>query len=399
MTEKLKQIIKEEIVKLPKEIQEAINALDWVGVAGKIGNEHQLDENEINDFQAEVALILTGLENYNSFASNIESEIGIPKDEAEKIAAEVTQKIFDPIIAKIPESMKREAEEEFNSPEEIGGELDARFEKLPKEIKDVIEKSNYQATLYAIAKEHSLTVEQIGTLEKVVTNLMVGAIHPNDFKDVLEDSMEMPKDKMTRLANDVNEKILKPIRAKLVNLNNKSEVVVKTVDMIEPISTMVTPITPIVQTTPPPVLPKETIDKKDTAILSSHGIEITPTPGSDNSEVIEKKIISAPLMQEEKLELTTPAVKPLEKPKPAPAPVIPPLATPTPVNKPPEIKQEIHPILTQKLSSSFQIPTIKSQYVINDMPATTGEKIPVPPTQKSVPYPPKSDPYRLSPDE
>lgn len=106
MTEKLKQIIKEEITKLPKELQEVINVFDWVKISEEIGKEFLLSENEINNFQAETLVILVGLEDPSFYSSNIENNIGTSKNEAEKIAEEVNQKIFIPISETIKKSIK-----------------------------------------------------------------------------------------------------------------------------------------------------------------------------------------------------------------------------------------------------------------------------------------------------
>ena len=85
MTEKLQQTIKEEVLKLPKETQEAINTFDWGSMAEEIGKKYLLSESEINDFQVETLLVLVGLEDGNLYALNIENNVGISKDEAIKI--------------------------------------------------------------------------------------------------------------------------------------------------------------------------------------------------------------------------------------------------------------------------------------------------------------------------
>jgi hypothetical protein len=97
MTEKLKQTIKEEMDKLPKETQNAINSLDWGNIVEEIGKKYLLNESEVNDLQVETMLVLFGIEELDSYTQNIENEVGISKEEAEKIAKEVNQKIFNPI--------------------------------------------------------------------------------------------------------------------------------------------------------------------------------------------------------------------------------------------------------------------------------------------------------------
>lgn len=106
MTEKLKQIIKEEIIKLPKDVQNAINISNWEQITEEIGKKYLLTGNEINDLQAETLVVLVYLENPDFYASNIENNIGTSKNEAEKIANEVTQKIFNPIYDTLAEKIK-----------------------------------------------------------------------------------------------------------------------------------------------------------------------------------------------------------------------------------------------------------------------------------------------------
>ena len=107
MTDKLKQTIKNEVGKLPIEVQEAISALDWTKITEEIGKKYRLSESEINDFQVETLLVLVGLEDGNYYAQNIEDNVGTSKDEAEKMADEAFTKIFTPINNILVENVKR----------------------------------------------------------------------------------------------------------------------------------------------------------------------------------------------------------------------------------------------------------------------------------------------------
>jgi len=118
MTEKLKQIIKEELIKLPKEIQEAINAHDWVKIAEEIGKKFLLTESEINDFQTETLLVLVGLESTDSYAKNIEYNVGTSESEAGKITNEALGRIFDPIMNTLEENIKKNLQNKNPSPEQ-----------------------------------------------------------------------------------------------------------------------------------------------------------------------------------------------------------------------------------------------------------------------------------------
>lgn len=107
MTEKLKQTIKEELIKLPQEMQESINAVDWVTIAEQIGKKYLLTDSEINDFQVETLLVLAGIQSGGAYAQNIENEVGTSKEMAEKMSDEADQKIFTPIYNTLEENVKK----------------------------------------------------------------------------------------------------------------------------------------------------------------------------------------------------------------------------------------------------------------------------------------------------
>jgi len=106
MTEKLKQTIKEELIKLPKETRDTVNAFDWGKVSEEIGKKYLLNESEVNDLQVETVLVLVGLAYADEYALNIENNVGTSKEEAEKITEEISQKIFSPISETIRKTIE-----------------------------------------------------------------------------------------------------------------------------------------------------------------------------------------------------------------------------------------------------------------------------------------------------
>jgi len=135
MTEKLKQTIKEEIAQLPKEGQDAINALDWVKLAEEIGKEFSLEESEMEDFQLETLLVLIGATDPEFYAINIENHVNTIKETAESMADEVFQKIFAPIKNTLEENIKKNLRNKNPSPEQTlnfilsGGDYSAFMER------------------------------------------------------------------------------------------------------------------------------------------------------------------------------------------------------------------------------------------------------------------------------
>ena len=106
MNDKLKQIIKEKIPYLSKEVEEAINSLDWLSKIEEIGKKYLLSEEEIDNLKTETLLVLTGLEEGEAYERNIENEVGTSKEEAEKITNEATEEIFTPMYNTLMENIK-----------------------------------------------------------------------------------------------------------------------------------------------------------------------------------------------------------------------------------------------------------------------------------------------------
>jgi len=107
MTEKLKSVSQREIAKLPKENQLVINSFDWASITEEIGKKYFLNEVELNDLQVQTLLVFIGLSGPEYYTQSIEKEVGTSKDEADKIADEVFQRIFTPINDILVENIKK----------------------------------------------------------------------------------------------------------------------------------------------------------------------------------------------------------------------------------------------------------------------------------------------------
>ena len=105
MSEELKQLIKEELMKLPKEGQEAITSVNWQNIAEEIGSKY-LIEGELESFQKEIAVTLLGIEYPAYLTRNIKDHLGVSQESAEKMTSEVIEKIFTPIADKMESLIK-----------------------------------------------------------------------------------------------------------------------------------------------------------------------------------------------------------------------------------------------------------------------------------------------------
>ena len=145
---KFSEKTKGEMALLPKEKQEVINSLNWEKTIEEIGKNHNLLEDEIEVLKEEVKLILVNNE-YRYFISlNLQENTNIKKDEAEKIAKEVEEKIFTPMMNKLNENIKKTLKiRNIHWQQNLnfilsGGDYTAFIERVENEKKDELPNPN-----------------------------------------------------------------------------------------------------------------------------------------------------------------------------------------------------------------------------------------------------------------
>jgi hypothetical protein len=133
-------------------------------------------------------------------------------------------------------------------------EIQQKFDSLPEDLKWAIMAANVDDNIIEIGQTNGLNVNQMGQLSLETHMVMFGFTHPDKFEDSIKNSLELPEEKIHAIANAVNEKILKNIREKIMDLTTKNE------------------------------------EEKDSQVLKSAGIEIIPKGSSaPNTKPEEKK--------------------------------------------------------------------------------------------------------------
>jgi hypothetical protein len=96
--------------------------------------------------------------------------------------------------------------------DEIKNAVIERFNNLQAEIQAIIMDPNYDKTIADIGKKYSLSPAQVSELELNTTLVLLGQTHPDEYTDEILEDLKLPKDLISQIANDVNEKILKSVR-------------------------------------------------------------------------------------------------------------------------------------------------------------------------------------------
>ena len=108
MTEKIKQLVKEELYKLPKEMQQVIDTFEWEKIVEESCKKNNITEDKIFPIQIETVLVLIGLEFPEVYAKHLEENAELTKEEAEIISKEVLVKIFDAMAKNLEELIKKD---------------------------------------------------------------------------------------------------------------------------------------------------------------------------------------------------------------------------------------------------------------------------------------------------
>lgn len=249
--------------KLPPRAQEFFSKMEWLATLGRISEKYGLNDKQKETLGTETTLLLLGIIHPVEYEENLTNQLSLDPNAFEGILKEIENSMLSDVHQQLVEAYnankKSETEEvveqktvEIKPQPNIVQKLDARFDKLPENIQDVVEKSEYQTILYGIAQSHKLSITQMGILDAVTTDLMVGTIHPDEFKNALLKSLNLSEEETTALVNEINEKVFKKIRSQMMDIPN--------------LNTKVPEIQP---------------SKSDLSSLKSHGIEIV----SDKLEI------------------------------------------------------------------------------------------------------------------
>ncbi len=160
--------------------------------------------------------------------------------------------------------------------DETQKELRTRFELLPAEIQQTIISSDYQSTLFELAKKHKITYVDLGQLELETTMVLLGMTPPEELEESL--SAAISKDRMTVIAplvKDIDAQIFAPIRTHLVELYDKEKVSSNT-----PVAAPAVPLAQELVSKPPATLAADdgAIGGISFAKTTTVPVQVVPTP-------------------------------------------------------------------------------------------------------------------------
>lgn len=113
-----KQLIQDQMRKIPKEVRDAIENSDWERVVFNIGREHKLHIDDIDTLSVETILTMIGLEHPKDFYENVQSRANIDTDTMNQIVDEINSRLFSKIRLALQEYYEKLSAGEIMHPEE-----------------------------------------------------------------------------------------------------------------------------------------------------------------------------------------------------------------------------------------------------------------------------------------
>ncbi|MEK7564557.1 MAG: hypothetical protein AAB510_03270 [Patescibacteria group bacterium] len=252
-----------------------------------------------------------------------------------------------------------------NIPASLQIKIEQAKAKLPEDTLNAIAQVDWRAALLKLRETKGYDFEQLGDLELETELLLCGLLNPHEYTKTIAEKMHISEASAQELTHELNESIFKKIKEEMIQITERKNSFTKKAEPKPEQSIEI----------------EQEIKKVDNDILESTGIKINPRIEPDVEEGIKIKKAT----NEERED----TLKMVENPEP------------TPINNNLNtVSGGIHPLIKEKIATSVQNPTTKTEYTIGTTETKKESKVSGQNKEEvRVSYPPKGDPYRLSPDE
>lgn len=185
---------------LPPLTKRAIDSIDWRKSVKTL--ERKYKPEQIKVIEEKTELLLSGLIEVDDFPEELGFALNFSKEKIASVLIELNTLVFE----KIQEALEGEIKKNTIEPK-----LDPLFSDLPKSTQQAIAFSGWKEKTYGIAEKYKLNIEQMGALEELTLKAMRGEIPSGRYQNHLSDKINIPKEVLFNLIQDLNEVVLKDI--------------------------------------------------------------------------------------------------------------------------------------------------------------------------------------------
>ena len=210
--------IAEYYAKLPKNLQDAFSSMTWMNSLQTISEKYKLNDLQKETLATETTLVFLGMIHNDQYEAELVDQLDIETDTVEKMIIDINEAIFKPIKMDLEKTYISNIETLATEKYGDDGKLDERFKMLPADVQEAVGSVDYQNAIVQIGQKEKLTVDQMGALEEATTKVMLGIIHPGEYRGVLMSKLGIEKERVDNIVTAVNTKIFLEIRESFMKM-------------------------------------------------------------------------------------------------------------------------------------------------------------------------------------
>ncbi len=97
------------------------------------------------------------------------------------------------------------------------------YKNVPDDIREVLLDDNFGPAIQVIGRENGLKPQQSLEAENIVTNIMLGVEPLNQFNQLLQEKLEIPREKIREITKSIGENIFSQIKESLEKIQTPKE--------------------------------------------------------------------------------------------------------------------------------------------------------------------------------
>jgi hypothetical protein len=183
-------ILKEKFQSLPGDLQQAISSIEVAAKVDAIAKKYKLLIDKEGELSDEVAYVMLGIHHPNDFVKNLAERLGVKKETAEQIAADVNNEIF----LNVRESLKKIHEQKEDAVEELKGPTAATINVPTSQIvTENQENLNREEVLQGIENPSGITPPGAAPQKPVMTDAAPLSTEENPVRNDIIQAIEEPQ--------------------------------------------------------------------------------------------------------------------------------------------------------------------------------------------------------------
>jgi hypothetical protein len=306
--------IAEYYAKLPKNLQDAFSSMTWMTSLQTISEKYKLNDLQKETLATETTLVFLGMIHNDQYENELVDQLEIEADIVDKMIVDINEAIFKPIKMDLEKTYISNIEALATEKYGDDGKLDERFRTLPVDVQEAVGSVDYQNAIVQIGQKEKLTVDQMGALEEATTKVMLGIVHPGEYRGLLMSKLGIEKERVDNIVTAVNTKIFLEIRESFMKMFETEDTKYDKPKVKE--------VAPTIPTNNAPAIENHTILDRDQLLNQLEN----PQRVKPAIQTVATEIPKAVLVEEKKVE----PVQSIPVQNPTPTPIVPPIPAQTP---------------------------------------------------------------------